>query len=225
MILKNLFLCLIVTFVITGSGMIVHSGYFYAKGLLAQFLLNQTWERSKSTKQFIKAWSWADTYPVGKLRINAIDLSRVVLKDAKNESLAFGPAHISVSAQPGSNGNIAIAGHRDSFFRNLRRVKGGEIIELESMGSVQYFIVTDIEISEPEDTTWVDNSAGNVITLITCYPFDYIGPAPKRYIVRGKFIKEQSHDHLAGLGDSGLLTKARNSDPLPAPKNIANLNV
>ncbi len=181
---------LIVIFVITGSGMVAHSGYFYAKGILAQFLLNQAWENSKRTKKFIKAWSWADTYPIGKLRIESIDLSGVVLEHAKNESLAFGPAHISASAWPGTDGNIAIAGHRDSFFRNLGQVKRGEVIELESMSTVQYYVVTDIKIISPENTHWIEDLPYDVITLITCYPFDYVGPAPKRYVVRGELTNK-----------------------------------
>jgi sortase A len=188
---KKIMMCLIVVLVLTGYGMVAHSGYFYAKGLVAQVLLNQAWEKSKRGKKIVKAWSWADTYPIGKLSIRSIDLSRVVLKDARNKSLSFGPAHISVSSRPGSNGNIAIAGHRDSFFKNLRFVERGEVIELESMSSVQYFIVTDIQITDPENTRWAENTQDNVITLITCYPFDYDGPAPKRYVVRGKLIKKR----------------------------------
>jgi sortase A len=186
---KNLFIWLTAAFVITGSGMAAHSGYFYSRGLLVQMLLSDAWEKSKRTKKITKPWGRAETWPVGKLSIASIDLSSVILKDADNESLAIGPAHIAASAWPGGDGNIVIAGHRDSFFRNLGRVKRGEVIELESMSSVQYFRVTEIQIADPEDIQWAENTADNVITLITCYPFTYVGPAPKRYVVRGKLFK------------------------------------
>lgn len=176
------------TCMLIGSAMVAHSAYFYAKGYVVQFLLEHAWEKTKKTKKYIRTWSRADTYPVGKLRIQSIGLSNVVLKNADNESLAFGPAHIPATSLPGADGNVAIAGHRDSFFRNLGLVKRGEVIELESMGPVQYFVVTDIRITGPENTRWIEDTAEDTITLITCYPFDYVGPAPERYVVRGKRI-------------------------------------
>jgi sortase A len=188
---RKLFIGLIVTSVITGSVMVAHSGYFYAKGVLAQVLLNNAWEKSKWSGQFIKPWGWENTWPVARLTINSIGLSRVVLKNATHDSLSFGPAHISASARPGANGNIAIAGHRDSFFRSLERVKKGDVIELESLSAVHSFKVSDMEIADPEDTHWAENTDDDLITLITCYPFEYIGPAPKRYVVRGRLIKTE----------------------------------
>ncbi len=184
--MKKPFIYLIAICILAGSAMVAHSGYFYARGILAQFLLEQTWEKSKREKKFIKPWSWADTVPVAKLKIKSIGLSKVVMNDADKESLALGPAHIPATARPGAHGNIGIAGHRDTFFKNLGLLNRGEVIELESMGTVQYFIVTNIHITHPEDTRWIENSIDDTITLITCYPFKYVGPAPKRYIVRGE---------------------------------------
>jgi len=185
-----------VTLIVSGLTIFLHSGYFYVRGMLAQMLLNQAWEKSKITREFFRAWSGAGTYPVGKLRIESIDLSRVVLEAASKESLTYGPAHISASALPGEHGNIAIAGHRDSFFRNLKDLKRGEVIELESMSSVQYFLVTDIQITDAGSAHWIENTADDVITLITCYPFDYIGKAPMRYIIRGKLVREETANEV-----------------------------
>ena len=195
---KNLFLVLIVSSVLTGSVMVAHSGYFYAKGLVAQILLNNAWEKSKWSGQIVKPWRGADTWPVAKLTIHSIGLSDIVLKDAGEESLSLGPSHIFESARPGSTGNVAIAGHRDSFFRNLKSVKRGDEIELESVRVRQHFTVSSIEITDPDTTHWVENRDDTVITLITCYPFDYIGPAPKRYVVRGNLIKTESYDISRG---------------------------
>ena len=133
----------------------------------------------------MKAWRWADTYPVARLSIPSINFSGIVLEGTHNESLAFGPAHLSLSSSPGEEGNIVIMGHRDSFFRKLGEVKIGQTIELESLSRVQSYIVSDIEVVSPEDTFIIQETSGARITLITCYPFDYIGPAPKRYVVRG----------------------------------------
>jgi sortase A len=190
---KKLIVCLIMASVISGSLMVARSGYFYAKGFLAQHLLNSAWELSKRSGRFVKPWSWADTWPVARLTIHSVGLSEVVLNNASRKSLSLGPAHVPVSAPPGSNGNIAIAGHRDSFFRTLEQVKKGDVIELESLSSVQYFRVNDMEIADPEDTHWVEKRNDDAITLVTCYPFDYIGPAPERYVVRGTLLKTGGH--------------------------------
>ena len=90
------------------------------------------------------------------------------------------------TSQPGETGNVVIAGHRDSFFKNLRNIKVGDMIELESLKRVVLYKITDIRIARPTDTQWLDSSSKDIITIITCYPFDYVGPAPKRYIVRGR---------------------------------------
>jgi sortase A len=191
--LNKRYVVLWIAVMLMGSGalMAARSGYFYARGALAQFLLNTAWEKSRRSGRFIKPWSRADTWPVARLTIHSVGLSEVVLKDATRKSLSLGPAHVPVSAPPGSNGNIAIAGHRDSFFRNLDRIKKGDIIELESLRSVRFYKVDAMEITGPEDTHWVENTQENAITLVTCYPFDYIGPAPKRYVVRGTLLKTQ----------------------------------
>ncbi len=186
--MKKAIIYISVTCILIGSAMVAHSGYFYTRGILAQFLLDQAWEKSKKEMKFIMPWGRSDTFPVAKLKIKSIGLSKVVMNNADKESLALGPAHIPLTARPGEHGNIAIAGHRDSFFRNLGLLNRGEVIELESMGTVQYFIVTGIHITGPEDTRWVENTLDDTITLITCYPFKYVGPAPQRYVVRGKRI-------------------------------------
>lgn len=193
MVRKKILTVLIVSSLITGTTMVAHSGYFYARGLVAQVLLENAWKKSKWSGQFVKPLGMEMSCPVAKLTIHSIDLSRVVLNNASHESLALGPAHLPQSAMPGTKGNITIAGHRDSFFRDLKRVKSGDVIELESLKSVQYFKVTKIEIADPRDTHWAENTDDNAITLITCYPFDYVGPAPQRYVVRGRLIKEVNY--------------------------------
>ncbi len=176
---------LIIILIIVGTALVARSGYFYAKGILAQYLLNDAWEESMRTKDVVKAWRWADTYPVARLSIPSLNYSKVVLEGINNESLAFGPAHLSLSSSPGEEGNIVIMGHRDSFFRELEDVKIGQTIKLESLSRVQSYTVSDIEVVSPEDTFIIQEASGERITLITCYPFDYIGAAPERYVVRG----------------------------------------
>lgn len=177
-----------IVLIFVGALLVGKSVYFYARGVLAQIFLEHAWTESKKTHKFIRPWAWADTYPVGRLIIPSIDFSRIVLQGASNESLAFGPGHIAASSQPGEKGNIAIVGHRDNFFRDLRKVKKDEIIRLESLDTVQTYRVTDIQIASPQETSWIDDTSASVITLITCYPFEFVGLAPERYVVRGELM-------------------------------------
>ena len=175
-------------FFLSGAVLLGHTSLFYMKGAAVQFLLNQSWEKSRGGDPvYLRGW---DIRPAGRLSIPSLGVSLVVLDRADRDSLAYGPGYIAASAPPGSEGNIAIAGHRDSFFRDLRFVAKGDVIELESQGAVQRFIVTGMSISDPGDTHWADTLPQHALTLITCYPFDYVGPAPQRYIVRARLVRE-----------------------------------
>jgi sortase A len=175
-------------FILSGAVLLGHSAIFYIKGAAVQFLLNRLWDATRGEEAVhLRGWP---IKPAGRLRIPSLGVSLVVLNRADRESLAYGPGYIASSAPPGSEGNIAIAGHRDSFFRVLRSIAKGDVIELESGGAVQRFIVTAMSIADPGDTHWIDALPHHALTLITCYPFDYVGPAPKRYIVRARGVRE-----------------------------------
>ena len=119
---------------------------------------------------------------MAKLEIPSIKLSQIVLDGEVNEALAFGPAIIESSLE---SKNKVIAGHRDSFFKNLGSLKEGDIVELELLESNIKYRIASTSITEPEDVRWLDSRSGESITLITCYPFNYIGDAPLRFIVTG----------------------------------------
>ena len=89
-----------------------------------------------------------------------------------------------VSALPGEEGNAAFAGHRDTFFRGLRNVRGGDRIVVTTPDGIFTYIVRDTRVVRPTDLTALDPTSQPTLTLVTCYPFDYIGLAPKRFIVR-----------------------------------------
>lgn len=198
----RVFKYLIVMLILYGTGMTAHSGYFYTKGMVAQYLLHRAWEEGRREGKGVKAWSWADTHPVGRLRIPSLQYSRIVLEGINDESLAFGPAHLLLSSSPGEGGNIVLMGHRDSFFRRLAEVREGDRIELESLSTVQYYTVNDLRIISPEDTWIIEETSEDVITLVTCYPFDFIGPAPKRYVVRG--VSDEIRDLKMGRSTADL---------------------
>jgi sortase A len=127
---------------------------------------------------------------LGRIEIKKIGLSAVVLEGIDNRSLRRAVGHIPSTALPGQAGNVGIAGHRDSFFRGLRSIaKNDEIILTTTRGSYHYVIDLS-EVVEPNALEVLEPSNNAILTLVTCYPFWYVGPAPKRLIVRAHMIPE-----------------------------------
>jgi len=108
----------------------------------------------------------------------------MIAEGTDGKTLRRAVGHIPGTALPGQQGNIAIAGHRDTFFRGLRNIhKDGEITLTTLDGSYLYR-VDFTQVVQPEDIAVLDHSDDAILTLVTCYPFYFVGPAPKRFIVR-----------------------------------------
>ena len=96
--------------------------------------------------------------------------------------------HYPSSALPGEGGNVVLAGHRDTFFRPLRNIRRGDRIILETPRATLDYRVETTAVVNPNDVAVLAPTAGNILTLVTCFPFYYIGPAPHRFIVRAKLV-------------------------------------
>jgi LPXTG-site transpeptidase (sortase) family protein len=122
--------------------------------------------------------------PLARLDIPRVGLS-VVVRDGTDEwTLNRGAGHIAGTSYPGSDGNIGIAGHRDGYFRALRDVHpADEILLTSSDGSIERYRVESATIVKPEDVSVLARRASPSLTLVTCYPFSYVGSAPKRYVL------------------------------------------
>jgi LPXTG-site transpeptidase (sortase) family protein len=130
----------------------------------------------------------AGNIPLGRIEIASIGLSAMIQEGTSDRTLQRGVGHIAGTALLGKSGNVGLAAHRDTFFRKLRDIQAGDDIKLTSLtGSVLYRVEL-ISIVEPEDSRVLRDSGENILTLVTCYPFSYIGPAPKRFIVRARQI-------------------------------------
>ncbi len=123
------------------------------------------------------------------LRIPATGLDVPVFDSLSSTALNRGAGHVSGTALPGSNGNIAIAGHRDGFFRSLKDVEIGAEIEVTTLRGSRTFRVSELRIVDPLDVSVLDPTEDTMLTLITCYPFYFVGPAPQRFIVRATLLK------------------------------------
>jgi LPXTG-site transpeptidase (sortase) family protein len=120
---------------------------------------------------------------VGRLEIPRLDLSVIVLEGVKARTLRLGAGHIPGTAMPGDGGNIGIAAHRDTFFRALAKISPEDRIRFQTPEKTVEYRVTSTAIVEPTATEVLEPNGKDTLTLVTCYPFSYIGPAPKRFIV------------------------------------------
>ncbi len=118
------------------------------------------------------------------MRIPSTGIEVAVFDSTSKTALNRGSGHVARTSLPGTAGNIAIAGHRDGFFRSLKDVEIGDEIELMALDTRQRFEVTETMIVDPLDVSVLDATDQTVLTLITCYPFYFVGPAPDRFIVR-----------------------------------------
>lgn len=121
---------------------------------------------------------------IGRLQIPRLQLSAMVREGADGKTLHRAVGHIPGTALPGYAGNVALAGHRDTFFRALRDIKKDDTIEFETESGTYRYLVESTEIVGPRDVGVLAASHGQTLTLVTCYPFYYVGSAPKRFIVR-----------------------------------------
>ena len=121
--------------------------------------------------------------PVGEIVIPRLGVSVAILEGTKPGTLSRAVGHVSGTPQPGEKGNICLAGHRDTFFRPLRKISAGDDVELRFPGGSARYRVIDTETVDPEEVRVLDPTPANTLTLITCYPFYFIGSAPRRFIV------------------------------------------
>jgi sortase A len=126
--------------------------------------------------------------PLAVLRIPKIELEVPVFNDTDDLTLDRGVGRILGTARLGQPGNLGIAGHRDGFFRGLKDLKLGDRIELQYPGGTDQYVVSRLLIVKPEDVSVLNPTPTTTLTLVTCFPFYYVGHAPKRYIVAATLL-------------------------------------
>lgn len=121
--------------------------------------------------------------PIAVLRIASIHLEVPVLEGTDDFTLNRAVGHIDGTAEPGQGGNVGIAGHRDGFFRVLKDIRQGDSIELITMKHEIHYIVDELVVVSPKDVSVLQQGSQASLTLVTCYPFYFVGSAPQRFIV------------------------------------------
>jgi sortase A len=126
---------------------------------------------------------------VGRIEVPRVGISVMVLQGVEAGTLVVGAGHVPGTPLPGAGGNVAIAAHRDTYFRKLEGVVAGDRIDVATAGGTYEYVVDSTEIVDPLNTQVMESRDRVELTLITCYPFRFIGAAPKRFIVHAVPVK------------------------------------
>jgi LPXTG-site transpeptidase (sortase) family protein len=130
-----------------------------------------------------------DPLALGRIEIPRIGVRAIVREGTDDETLALAVGHVRGTARPGENGNTVLAGHRDTFFRGLRDIRMNDRVRLVVPPRIYEYRVVSLEVVAPDATRVLDPTKDEELTLVTCYPFQYIGHAPNRFIVRAARVE------------------------------------
>jgi sortase A len=164
--------------------------WIFAKAQLAQVLLERAFTQTILTGKPVKAWSWADTYPVARIKINRINAEAIVLQGSSGEAMAFGPALVNETSRPGTRGTSVMAAHRDTHFSFLKNVKLGDLIEVERDDGLSFtYRATNMRVVDWNKSGIDAHASGFNLVLATCYPFEAITHGPQRFIVEAELVR------------------------------------
>jgi sortase A len=125
---------------------------------------------------------------VGRLAVPRLHLRAMVRENDGEGTLSLGLGHIPGTALPGQSGNVGVAGHRDTLFRGLKSIRKNDLIEFQTLDSSYTYRVEDTLVVKPENLGALEPGSYAELTLVTCYPFGYVGPAPDRFIVKARQV-------------------------------------
>lgn len=167
-----------------GGWQIAEAGWIHAKAIVAQELIASAWKDARAGRVARRPWPGADMRPVARLTVPSRHIELFVLDNASNRALAFGPAHVSGTAAPGSDGNAVIVAHRDTHFAFLRHLETHDEIDVETERGAARYRVREVVVVDKSDTRLLDAADSPQLTLITCFPFDSVrSGTPLRYVV------------------------------------------
>jgi sortase A len=141
---------------------------------------------------------------IGRLSVPRLHLSAMVREGVDAHTLQLAVGHIPSTVLPGQAGNVGVAGHRDTFFHGLKNLKTTDEIQFSTVRGNFRYQVESLMVVEPDNVDVLGPVDANVLTLVTCYPFSYIGNAPKRFIVRARQISPQTRSSSTAEGPPSL---------------------
>jgi sortase A len=128
---------------------------------------------------------------IGRLSVPKLHLSAMVREGIDANTLRLAVGHIPTTALPGQAGNVGVAGHRDTFFRGLKDLKAKDVIQFSTPNGRFNYEVESLKVVEADNVGVLAPSGENSLTMVTCYPFSYVGPAPKRFVVTARQVSPQ----------------------------------
>jgi sortase A len=146
-------------------------------------------KKLKQADRPLEPHAFLDGEVIGEIQVPRLGLDAIVVQGDSPANLRRAVAHLPKSALPGESGNIALAGHRDTFFRPLRDIRQGDEIRFKTQTRSFDYLVKSIEVVEPTDIRVLESSSDHDLTLLTCFPVYYVGPAPKRLVVRAREVQ------------------------------------
>ena len=167
----------------------------YAGGSLVYGRVSQMEASRRFGRDVIAATRHADLAEgdaVGRLEVPRLRISVMVLQGVEDRTLVAGAGHVPGTPSPGSDGNVVIVAHRDTFFRTLERVVPGDRIQIDTATWRHEYIVESTEVVDPNETRVMESRGRRELTLITCYPFYFVGPAPRRFVVHARPLEDQT---------------------------------
>lgn len=182
--------CIVVFFI--GCWQAGQGVYLYGKAWLAQYLLQSAWNQSKASLRIVKPWSWADTWPIGRLMRTNHQEDIIILAGDSGRTLAFGPGHQFGTPLPGEPGNSIISAHRDTHFNFLQYLSVGDDLSLETLqkGTIRLQVIEATVIDVNSTEIRIDTGTP-LITLVTCYPFNAVeAESSLRYMVLLEVLTE-----------------------------------
>jgi len=175
-------------FVLVGFVVIAVSGLalFWSDELQRIFVPSLPRIERHSGKDSTRRPEAEDGRPIGLIEIPLLGLSSVVLEGDDTAALLLGVGHLSDTPLPWHGGNTVFAAHRDTFFRPLAHIRKGDVITFSTADAALEYVVKELKVVDPTAVEVLEPTSAATLTLITCFPFDYIGPAPQRFIVRAE---------------------------------------
>jgi sortase A len=179
--------------IVIGAVMVIYVASQYGEMYFEQRRMADAWEQEQAIRSEAPTTQQAHAIKddgMVRLVIPKIDLTSFIVEGTNHKSLLLGPGHMTQTAEPGEIGNSVITGHRDTFFRHIYELEKGDQFFVERGGKRFVYEVTGKKIVEPTDMSVTRPTDDAQVTLITCYPTYYIGPAPKRLVVFSKLSNE-----------------------------------
>ena len=183
-IIASLAICLV------GAVMLGDGLYIWSKAAFGQILLDKAWQHSAEQAAPNKPWHWADMRALARMTLPAQGRTSIILDDTSGEALAWGPGHMAGTALPGDAGLSVIAGHRDTHFDVLGKIKPGDLVHIERYdGASATFTITERLIVDGNKASLPTATDRPVLALVTCWPLDAINAGgPERLVVLAEEI-------------------------------------